>query len=100
MKTQKQQFNHCHATVTDFFTDNGLFSIFYSYTCPKIVLFPNGEIYKFTFKNSRKEWQITSSKTTSKQCNKRLWQDHHKLPSINLREFEKQYFDTRLDFYF
>lgn len=72
MYTRTQQFRKCHATIVDFDTPQGTYKIFYSYTTPKIIIFPNGNAYKFTFENSRKEGTITSSQTTSKQCNKRL----------------------------
>lgn len=98
MKNAKiSQFWYKQATIWTF--ENG-FTIFYSYTCPKIVQFPTGETYKFTFENSRKAWSITSSQTTSKQCNARLWYNHHELPEINLWDFERDYFDTRLEKYY
>lgn len=94
------QFRKCQATIATFTAEGGTFTIFYSYSCPKIVIFPDGKEYKFTFENSRKAWAITSSMTTSKQCNKWLWGDHHKLPAFNLAEFESKYFDTRLERYY
>ena len=111
MKTIKNynshQFRNRQAIITNFFCKNekgeedyGHFTIFYSYTCPKIVIFPNGKCYQFTFENSRKAWEITSSHTTSKQCNKRLGENHHNLEKFNLWDFEKMYFDTRIKKYY
>ena len=100
MERYARQFKHCQATVVDFYTDKGGFTIFYSYTCPKIVVFPDGSKFKFSFENSRKDWSITSSKTTSKQCNKRLGYNHRELPTMSLKDFEDQYFCTTLDHYY
>jgi hypothetical protein len=94
------QFRQCQATIATFTGEGGNYTIFYSYTCPKIVVFPNGETKKFTFDGSRKAGSITSSITTSKQCNKRLGGDHHKLEPVNLADFEANYFDTRLERYY
>jgi hypothetical protein len=73
MKTTTAQFKHCHATVATF-ADEGTpmarnFVIFYSYACPKLVIFPDGAIFRFSFENSRKAGAITSSVSTSRQCN-------------------------------
>lgn len=67
---------------------------------------PNGDLMQFTFENSRKAGEITSSRTTTKQCNQRLRQemgynlDYHSLKKINLKDFEEKFFDTRQDFYY
>ena len=107
LKTTTAQFRKCQATIATFQCENEKheqdywkFTIFYSYTCPKIVEFPDGTTYKFTFDNSRKAWAITSSMTTSKQCNKWLGFNHHDLKPFNLWEFEHLYFDTRLEKYY
>lgn len=91
-----KQFRHCQATIANFWD----FTIFYSYTCPKIVIFPDGGTYRFTFEDSRKAGAITSSMTTSKQCNKWLGYNHKDLKPYNLKAFENKYFDTRLDTYY
>ena len=105
MKTT--QFNQSHATVATFqapfiWNNNpgGNFTIFYSYACPEIVIFPSGATYRFTFEGSRKAGEQTGSRTTTKQCNKWLGEDYKKLPTFSLKEFEAQLFDTRLDRYF
>lgn len=102
----KKQFRHCQATETRRDCEDWqTIRVFYSYTCPKLV-FMDHNWYKFTFENSRKAGCITGSQTTSKQCNNYLRDhssnitDYHKLPKINLEEFENQYFDTRLETYY
>ncbi len=94
------QFHNCQATIWTFTEDWGNFTIFYSYTTPKIVVFPDGGTYQFTFENSRKAWEKTGSKTTSKQCNKWLGYNYHTLPCYSLDAFERKYFNTRLERYF
>lgn len=103
----KTQFNGCHATVVNFQAPSignenigGCFTIFYSYACPKIVIFPNWLAYRFTFEGSRKAGEKTTSKTTTAQCNKRLGENYHNLPAQSLKEFESLFGDTRLDNYF
>lgn len=92
-----KQFRKCQATIAEF---EWWFTVFYSYTCPKIVKFPDGGTYRFTFENSRKAWAITGSQTTSKQCNARLGFNHRTLKEYNLDAFERKYFDTRLETYY
>lgn len=100
------QFNKCHATVVNFQAPaigenpSGQFTIFYSYACPKIVIFPNWLAYRFTFEGSRKAGEKTTSRTTTKQCNKRLGENYHNLPAQSLKEFESLFGDTRLENYF
>lgn len=101
-----RRFRQCQATVYRIETPKGEFLIFYSYLCPKIVRMPNGDLLQFTFEGSRKAGEITSSRTTTKQCNQRLRNemghllDYHSLKKINLKDFENEYFDTRQDFYY
>lgn len=106
-QTTKSQFNWCHATVVNFqapclWTENigGNFTIFYSYSCPKIVIFPNWIAYQFTFENSRKAGEKTGSRTTTRQCNEWLGENYRNLPKQNLKDFEEMFWDTRLDNYF
>lgn len=101
------QFNGCHATIGTFqapsiWTENigGQFTIFYSYACPKIVIYPNGVAYQFTFEGSRKAGEKTTSKTTTAQCNKRLGENYRDLPKKSLEEFESLFWETRLENYF
>jgi hypothetical protein len=43
MKTEKlTQYKKCQATIATFTDEGKKFTIFYSYTCPKIVVFPDG----------------------------------------------------------
>lgn len=104
MKTTTTQFKHCHATVATFATEGTPkgrnFVIFYSYACPKLVIFPDGAIYRFSFENSRKAGEKTGSVSTSRQCNAWLWYDHRTLDEYSLEAFERKYFDTRLEKYF
>ena len=101
MKTEKlTQYKKCQATIATFTDEGKNFTIFYSYTCPKIVVFPDGWTYRFTFENSRKAGSITGSKTTSKQCNGRLWYNHRDLKPYSLDAFERKFFDTRLERYY
>ena len=103
MEHTTAQFKHCHATKAYFYDPTNYqkgFVIFYSYTTPKIVHFPDWYTARFTFEGSRKEGSITESHTTSKQCNQRLEHNHKELPTINLKEFEDKYFDTRLEIYY
>jgi len=52
---EASQFKSCHATECDFVLENGaIFKIFYSYSCPELIRFPDGLWCKFTFENSRK----------------------------------------------
>lgn len=98
--TDRKQFRHCQATIYNFYTIRGTFTIFYSYTTPKIVRFPDYKEYRFEYEGSRKAWSITWSHTTSKQCNQRLGRNHKDLEPINLKQFEENYFDTRVDLYY
>lgn len=96
-----RQFKHCQATEATFNTASGKFTIFYSYACPELVIFPSGVAYRFTFENSRKAGAITWSRTTAKQCNQwRGGADYKSLPTLNLADFERQNFDTRLEKYY
>ena len=97
---EASQFNSCHATICDFVLENGaIFKIFYSYACPELIRFPDGLRCKFTYENSRKSLEKTSSRTTSKQLAKfkRDWRDFR---TFNLWKFEELYFDTRLERYY
>lgn len=104
MKTTTAQFKNCHATVTTFTvegTPKGWnFVIFYSYACPKLVIFPDGATYRFSFENSRKAGEKTGSTSTSRQCNAWLWYDHRTLNEYKLEAFERKFFDTRLEKYY
>lgn len=101
-----RQFKKCQATIYKIERPEGVFTIFYSYRCPKILETPNGDLLKFTFEGSRKEGEKTGSRTTTKQCNQRLRQEkgfnwsYHDLKPLNLDIFEKTFFDTRQDFYY
>ena len=102
MKTtvKKAQFNQCQATIATFTAEGKIFTIFYSYACPKIVIFPDWKEFRFSFEGSRKAGEKTGSHTTSKQCNKWLGFDHKTLPEYSLKDFEANFFDTRLDRYY
>jgi len=104
--TNAKQFRHCQATDTTRTNEDGQkIFVFYSYTCPELVKI-GWNWYKFDYENSRKAGAITSSPTTSKQCNNFLRScgadecNLRKLPTINLATFEADYFDTRLEKYY
>lgn len=104
--TMKRQFKHCQATICDFDTPKGTYTIFYSYRTPKIVKFSDWYLLRFTYEYSRFAGSRTSSTTTSKQCNQRLrsiWSDitdYWKLPTIWINTFEEKFYNTALDSYY
>ena len=106
MQKNYRRFKQCQATVYRIERPEGVFTIFYSYRCPKILETPYGDLLKFTYEGSRKAGEITGSRTTTKQCNQRLKEeknynfDYRTLKPINLHIFENTFFDTRQDFYY
>lgn len=94
-----EQFKNCQATIAYFKNEIRDAVVFYSYTCPQLVKI-NGAWYQFTFDGSRKAGEITTSRTTSKQKTNYFWSSWRDLPKINLADFEREYFDTRLEKYF
>lgn len=94
---KKTRFNQCQATETMREDEDGnIIILFYSYTCPELVKVA-WIWYKFTYENSRKDGEITSSRTTSKQLTNYYWSDWRDLPKKNLKDFENEYFNTNID---
>lgn len=93
----QEQFRKCQATEVMWEDDEwNVIVIFYSYQCPELVKV-RGSRYRFSFEGSRKAWEKTGSRTTSKQLTNYYWSSWRDLPVMNLKTFEDEYFSTAID---